>query len=256
MLTKRLIYLAAVSAVMLIVLGWQYQIAVEKDKNVLLRQEISVLNEAYTDTVEDLNEVKEQNETLFLQLHDALIKIEDVESRNEVLEQILFNQTQTYRAAIAMQGSVMTVMTCSGFTAKMYERAWAGLRAHGLVGTGEALVTAEERYGVNSLVLASIAYLESGGGMSKLAREKNNLFGLGAGDIDPFNRGMAFSSRDECIYYAAGLLTNSYLSRSGRNYMGDNLEAIGIRYAADPMWAHKVGKTMAIIARYAIPEGR
>ncbi|MEW5785498.1 MAG: glucosaminidase domain-containing protein [Bacillota bacterium] len=256
MFLKQIKYLLAVSLVLLIVFGWQYQIAFEKEKSKQLEKQFNDLNQIYTDTVNDLDEVRDENETLFLQLHDALIKIDDVEKRNAELELILFNQRQTYRHAVAMQGSIMPVLTQSSFTAQMYERAWVRLGAHGLKGIGDALVEAEERYGVNSLVLASIAYLESAGGMSKIARNKNNLFGLGAGDIDPYGHAMSFSYKDDSIYYVANLFRTNYLSRGGRFYRGENLEAIGIRYASDPLWAYKVGRAMSIIARSAIPEGR
>ena len=65
-----------------------------------------------------------------------------------------------------------------------------------------------------------------------------------------------FNTKDECIYYAANILSSSYLSRWGRNYRGDNLRAIGIRYATDPYWAEKVSRNMSRVARAAIPEGR
>lgn len=256
MLLKKLKFIGATSLVLLIFLGWQQQITLEREKNAHLQQQYTELNRSFAETQDDLHEAYKENETLFEQLHEALLKIVEVEERNEELEQILFNQTQTYRNAVTMKGSVMTVLTQSDFSANMYERAWTRLRAHGLSGTGEALVQAEDQYGINSLVLASIAYVESGGGMSKLAREKNNLFGLGAADYDPYNRAMSFSSKEECIYYAARLLSSSYLSRGGRFYRGDNLEAVNIRYASDPQWANKIGRTMSLIARAAIPGGR
>ena len=256
MFLKKLKFIVATSLLLLAILGWQHQIALEREKNAHLQQQYTELNQVFMETVDDLNKAYEENESLFNQLRKALLKIDEVEERNEELEQILFNQTQTYRNAVAMKGSVMAVLMQSDFTASMYERAWTRLGARGLSGTGEALVQAEDQYGVNSLVLAAIAYLESGGGASKLSREKNNLFGLGAANYDPYNRALSFSSKEECIFYAARLLSTSYLSRGGRNYHGDNLEAINIRYASDPQWAYKVGRAMARIARAAIPGGR
>lgn len=244
------------SVPLVLLLAWQNQITVKEEQHEHLQVQIEELSETYEETLLDLDEATDENENLFKQLHEALIKIDVVEQRNAELELILFNQRQTYRTAIAMQGSTMPALTLSSFTEKMYERAWIRLRAHGLKGTGAALASAEERYGVNSLVIAGIAYLESGGGMSKIARDKNNLFGLGAGDITPYASAFYFSCKDDSIYFVANLLRHSYLSRGGRYYRGDSLEAVNIRYAADPNWAEKVGRTMARIARAACPEGR
>ena len=131
-----------------------------------------------------------------------------------------------------------------------------GLRPNAWASSAGIFVRAEEKHGVNSLVLAAIAYLESGAGTSRLARDKNNLFGLGAGSSNPYANARQFNSKEECIYFAASLLGNSYLSRGGRFYTGETLQHVGVNYAADPRWATKVANAMAKIARAAIPEGR
>ncbi len=234
----------------------QHQAALQQEKLDLLLHHLDDLTFLYEHTARELRETNKANRELKFELDEALQRIETVEKRNEQLEQLLFNQRQTYCNAVALSGSTMPVLSISSFTAKQYERAWVRLGAHGLRGTGAALVRAEEIYGINSLALASIAYLESAGGMSRIAREKNNLFGLGAFDGNPILYAYTFSTKDDSIYYAAQLLSNSYLSRWGRNYSGDNLVAIGVRYASDPQWAEKVGRAMSLIARAAIPEGR
>ena len=53
---------------------------------------------------------------------------------------------------------------------------------NGLEGLGVCFQRMEEKYSINSIILLSIAILESGYGLSKLAKEKNNLFGLDAND--------------------------------------------------------------------------
>ncbi|NMD42985.1 MAG: hypothetical protein GYA86_06720 [Firmicutes bacterium] len=220
-----------------------------------LTQQIDDLQTVYEEAVQELTEVHDENRELIQDLEDALYRIETVRQRNTQLESILLNQRQTYRDAVGMRGASMTVLTRSHFTARQYERAWSRLGAGGLKGTGEALVRAEETYGVNSLVLAAIALLESGAGKSRLAREKNNLFGLGAGGADPYGSALSFSSREQCINYAARLLCNRYLSRGSRMYRGEDLSAVGPNYAADPEWAEKVSRHMSRIARAAIPGG-
>lgn len=249
-------YLTVSILIMTGLLYFQYQNDLQRQKYERLTRQIDDLQKVYESTARELTEVHDENHELLRELYEALSKIETVEHRNNELEAILFNQRQTYHNAVAMRGASFPVLTRSDFTAKQYERAWSRLGAHGLKGTGSSLVRAEELYSVNSLVLSAIAYVESAGGMSKLAREKNNLFGLGAGGSDPYQNALSFSSKEKSVYYTAKMLRNRYLSRSSRSYRGDDLIAIGPNYAADPRWAEKVGQAMSRIARAAIPGGR
>jgi len=234
---------------------FQQQSELQREKCERLTHRINDLQEAYENTARELTDVHDENRKLSQELDEALGKIETMEQRKNKLESILFNQRQTYQNAVAMRGATMSVLTRSNFTAEQYERAWSKLGAHGLKGTGDALVQAEELYGVNSLVLSAIAYLESDGGKSKLAREKHNLFGLGAGGANPYQNALSFSTKNESIYYTAKMLRRRYLSRGSRACQGDNLTAIGPNYAADPQWAKKVSRSMSSIARTAIPGG-
>lgn len=228
----------------------------QQQQNESLARQIDTMEEIYDHRVQELTEAHNKNRKLIRELDEAYQNIKDVKNRNNELESILFNQRKTYQNAVGMRGAGMPVLTCSNFTAVQYERAWRSLGAHGLKGTGEALVRAEEAYGVNSLVLSGIAFLESAGGNSRLAREKNNLFGLGAGGADPYSNALSFSSRSECIHYTANVLRCRYLSRGSLFYRGGSLTAIGPNYAADPLWADKVSRHMSLIARAAIPGGR
>ncbi len=250
------LFLATASLLVLAPLALQYQQEQHRREQAYLQERIEEMGRAYTHTLRELGLIQEQSNFLREQLQNRESDLELLEQLNSELEQILFNQRQTYRNAVGRTGPRMEILTPSCFTAKMYERAWARLGAHGLKGTGEDLVRAEESHGVNSLVLAAIAYFESGGGMSALARGKNNLFGLGAGGPTPYASARSFESRRDCIFYTARLLQNSYLDRHGRFYSGNDLHAVGINYARDPLWAEKVGEAMDHIARAAIPEGR
>lgn len=104
-----------------------------------------------------------------------------------------------------------------------------------------------KKYGVNSLILMSIACLESGYGMSKLAQEKNNLFGLDARDSlkGQANYGKDFSTKEECITHAAHRLGYQYLkldeSKSYR-YCGGKKDiwSIGEKWCSKRDWGDKV----------------
>ena len=112
------------------------------------------------------------------------------------------------------------------------------LKGTGLAGLGQAFLAAEQEHGVDAVVLAAICAHESGWGTSKLARERNNLAGLGA--YGP-GLGMTFESRADCIDYLARLLAG----RPG------TLTEVGAWYAEDPGWAAKVAGCMRVIMQRA-----
>ena len=155
-----------------------------------------------------------------------------------------------------LTGRNMPLLSRSGFSAGAFEKAWRHYGAAGLFGTGEALVEAEKKYGVNALALAAIIVHESGWGRSSLARKKNNLAGINATDSNPFGNARTFKSKAECIFYLAKMLKQQYLTSGGSFYRGDNLAAVNACYATDPAWASKVASIMGLIARAAtdVPE--
>lgn len=171
-----------------------------------------------------------------------------LEQQLKTTEEMAMQRQQTLIYLLNNRGADMPVLRPSGFTAEMYEQAWSKLGADGLKGTGKAIAAAEGETGVNGLILAAMAYLESAGGSSLIAVEKNNLFGLGASDVDPYHRAFEFDHKSESVHYTAELLSRSYLSREGRYYQGDSLRAVGRFYATDPRWADKVAAAMALIA--------
>lgn len=120
------------------------------------------------------------------------------------------------------------------------ERALAGTD---LAGLGPALVAAEAETGVNAVLLAAICAHESGWGTSALARDKNNMAGLGAYDGREYTAALTFENREECVMFLAELLRD----RPG------TLEQVGTWYASDPAWAQKVAGCMKIIAGRVTP---
>jgi len=113
------------------------------------------------------------------------------------------------------------------------------LKGTGLAGLGQAFLAAEQEHGVDAVVLAAICAHESGWGASRLARDKNNLAGLGAYDGREYSAGMSFATREESVMFLARLVA--------RNPNG-TLDEIGAWYASDPRWAEKVAGCMKIIA--------
>ncbi len=83
-------------------------------------------------------------------------------------------------------------------TAEELENAVNTLKENnGLKGLGAYFIEAQNKYNINAIMLVAIACLESAYGTSKLAIEKNNLFGLRANDEyrdDPSKYGDYFSA--------------------------------------------------------------
>ena len=73
---------------------------------------------------------------------------------------------------------------------------------------GQVFLKAQEKYGINAAVLASIAIHETGYGTSNLAKTKNNIGGIRKG------KGFkAFASVDDCIMELARLLKQNYVDK-------------------------------------------
>ena len=188
-----------------------------------------------------IRDLEAENAYLQRRLQQSRDQLRTMTERQLELEQQLFNVRQMEQiccSAPSRDGrqlilTTMPVTTPSGYSAIRLERALAGTE---LSGIGEALVQAEREIGINALVLAAICAHESGWGTSRLAREKNNLAGLGAYDCSP-GKAMCFDSREDCVFYLARLIAD-----------GGSLEEIGTWYASDPTWAEKVAGCMKAIS--------
>lgn len=208
------------------------------------------LSSAYENRQAEIRNLERQLD----QMHEIRRQLEDAEDRMADLEQTLLNLRQMQQIvsgdALPSRGGRLTLTTIplttpSGYTAERLERALSGT---GLAGLGQAFYGAEKAYGVNGVILAAICYHESAGGTSRLARERNNLAGLGAYDGQEYSAGIRFDSRAASVMFLAELLAVKY-APGGCYYGGSfDLEGVGVRYASDPGWAAKVGRCMKLIA--------
>ena len=109
---------------------------------------------------------------------------------------------------------------------------------------GAALKEAENTYGVNALLTLSVAINESGWGQSVIAKDKNNLFGMGAIDSDPYNGAYKYpSTRESVLDFTKNFISNQYANPRDWKYWGaflgnKNLGA-NVKYASDPFWGEK-----------------
>lgn len=218
--------------------GWQFLLI----SGVILLA-VLAFSASYEARQAEIQDLKTEKDLQLQQLQDLKEQLNEAAERLEELETMLLNLQRTELIVGGAPGvsgpsrggrvSVvnMPVTTPSGFSAARFERAFAGT---GLEGIGEALALAEAETGINALVLAGIIAHESGWGTSRLARERNNLAGLGAYGPE---LGMTFDTRADCIDYLARLLAG----RPG------TLADVGRWYAADPRWAEKVAGCMRVI---------
>lgn len=141
------------------------------------------------------------------------------------------------------------VLNNNEFSAKEYD---AGLANTNLAGLGKDFKAAEEKYGVNAILLMAMAKHETGNGTSELFRNKNNLFGFNAYDHDPYNQASHFNTPGESINTVAEHLAKNYLDPEGPYYNGLSTDAIGISYATDPDWSKKVDWMMIEVGQNMI----
>jgi beta-N-acetylglucosaminidase len=210
----------------------------------------------------EIRELERECEQQLQQLREMRQQLQKASDRLEELETMLLNLRYMERivtgSAISSRGgritlATMPVTTPSGFSAARFERAFAGTP---LAGIGEALVEAERETGINALVLAGIIAHETGWGTSALARDKNNMAGLGAYDGAEYSSGITFASRAESVMYLAQLLATHYAP--GGKYFGGSfdLTGVGVRYASDPRWAAKVAGCVKYIVKRSGENGR
>jgi len=110
---------------------------------------------------------------------------------------------------------------------------------------GQAFVNAQSRYGINALLMYAKAMHEGAGGTSSIARNNNNLFGLGAFDATPSQSANWFPSPAASVNsLARGWLSRGYLWhtdwRNAGPHAGHKGSGMNVRYATDPYWGQKI----------------
>lgn len=134
----------------------------------------------------------------------------------------------------------------SPLTADLIDNYFTEKQSH-LKGIGSATIEASKKYRINPTYLISHAILETGWGNASIYLDKNNLFGWGADDDDPYVGAKKFSSREECIDYVMGRIDELYLRPGGRYFekkpcVGNKSYGMNVHYASDPEWGAKIAK--------------
>ena len=117
-----------------------------------------------------------------------------------------------------------------------------------LAGKGATFKAAEQRYGVNALYLVAHSALESAWGRSKIAKDKNNFFGISAYDDSPYTSATKFDNVDSGIMGAARWINERYLHNSGYPangaYLGNKAGGMNVNYATAPYWGESIASIM------------
>ncbi|WP_181346840.1 S-layer homology domain-containing protein [Thalassobacillus sp. CUG 92003] len=117
-----------------------------------------------------------------------------------------------------------------------------------LVGTGDDFKKAEQQHGTNALYLLAHAIHESNWGKSKIAQDKNNLFGIGANDGNPYEDAWEYESFEEGILAAAEqFIVPGYFENTWKSYgahLGNKSTGMNVKYASDVYWGQKIAGHM------------
>lgn len=109
----------------------------------------------------------------------------------------------------------------------------------------------EKQYNINGIFVAAVGIHESAWGTSKIAKDKNNLFGYGAYDSNPYNGAYSFSDYPESIDLMARVFVKYYINPKGTSiyggekavgsyYYAPTLSGVNTKYATDKNWANAV----------------
>ena len=159
-------------------------------------------------------------------------------SRTKALSKLSFNMNLNTPSGLSLE-QFKKVLTDSKDTNKIFYN------------NAEYFYYIEKQYNINGIFVASVGIHESNWGKSKIANNKNNLFGYGAYDSNPYNGAYTFSNYSECIDLIARVFVKYYLNpagtkiyggeiASGKYYSGSTLSAVNKRYATDKNWANGV----------------
>jgi|GEM_PF-292754 mannosyl-glycoprotein endo-beta-N-acetylglucosaminidase len=210
--------------------------------------------------IENVNDVisESKNTSIF----DENMQINEISYENKTIDTPIFSNTDSITreqfasvkplsktvSSIAINGVVDTddVRKTTSYSASDLNEKLAGSP---LAGLGEDFKRAEDLYGVNAVVLMAIAKLESNYGRSKIAQDKNNLFGFQAYDNSPYSSAKSYETKADSIYDVAKHLSNNYLKEGASYFKGYSLDDIGISYSTSSNWAREVKKISSEIVR-------
>ncbi len=147
-------------------------------------------------------------------------------------------------------------------TAEDFEAYFKQKGAKGMLGTGEAFVAAQEKYGINAVYIMAHAAWESGWGKSWISQNKKNMFGYGAYDDEtsdrkprnlfrgvcqrsPAKSAWTFESYTDGVDVVMSKVKEDYLTPGGKYWGGaPSLRGMNKAYATDKNWQFGITSIM------------
>lgn len=216
-------------------------------------------NTDITEIMETIDEIKENQESLNLELDKLIYELKKTTGRlnvdhvtkgsSRISQNIVDIPNRGYEFIHPLN---MDIRGLSYVTAYELDSLFKGTNMEGL---GRVIIEAELRYSVNAMVIAAIAIHESSYGSSEIARTKNNLFGIQAYDRSPQESARYFSNKKECILEFTQFLSEDYLTEGGKFFQGGyTLKDVNKVYASDKSWSNKVARLVLILDNKIIQE--
>lgn len=84
------------------------------------------------------------------------------------------------------------------------------------IGKGEEFLEASQQADLDPRYLVAHSAIETGWGTSRICKDKNNYFGIGAFNHDPYNKAKTFDSAESGIIAGAVWISNNY-TQKGQN---------------------------------------
>ena len=175
---------------------------------------------------------------------------------NSGAEQETKNATITNKSATQLISSLrfdMALNQPSGLTLEQFKKILSDSKDVNKIFENNAqyFYYIEQQYKINGVFVAAVGIHESAWGTSQIACDKNNLFGYGAYDSNPYHAAYSFSNYSESIDLLARVFVKYYINPKGTSiyggetavgtyYNGSTLSGINTKYATDKNWANSV----------------
>lgn len=172
------------------------------------------------------------------QLKDAIVKVASLSVESNAVSESEENDLEEKVSELKKPTS--TVKSDSGLMEEHISEILEGteLADHGLE---EAILDIEEEYGINAYFTIAVMKLESGNGESRIAKRKNNLFGLNAIAGDAFNKALSFETKADSVRMFGQLIAEKYVDKGYTT-----VERIARKYCpANSKWPSHVKNIMA-----------
>ena len=222
----------------------------ETEKIVILEQdqELKVL-----EVLEDWYKVSFENKVGYVKKESITYKekiIEKIEEKYNGLE----NQNNLVNKNISFD---MNLSKPSGLSLEQFKKVLTDNKDVNKVleQNSEYFYYIEKQYNINGMFIAAVAIHESSWATSEISKDKNNLFGYGAYDRNPYDSAYSFNNYAEGIDLLARVFEKYYLNPKGTKiyneeiaegtyYNGTSLTAVNTRYATDKNWSNAISNHM------------